>query len=71
MRGLSSGYAKINAEWIFPKADRRIHFISLADAKGGVAAITFLDTSPRKNAASGAAAGAPESGTSGGPNPGF
>jgi len=48
MRGLTTGYAKFNGEWLFPKAEKRIHFISLADARGGVAVITFLDTSTRK-----------------------
>ena len=67
MRGLTAGYAKFNGEWIFPKAERRIHFISLADAKGGVAAITFLDTSPRTTVP----AGTPSPGNTAGPNPGF
>ncbi|MEI6491427.1 MAG: hypothetical protein WCO94_02680 [Verrucomicrobiota bacterium] len=67
MRGLTAGYAKYNGEWIFPKAERRIHFISLADAKGGVAAITFLDTSPRTTVP----AGTPGPGNTAGPNPGF
>lgn len=67
MHGLNAGYSKFNGEWIFPKADRRIHYIALADAKGGVAAITFLDTSPRKNAPAGTVSSAAGSG----PNPGF
>lgn len=67
MRDLNAGYAKFNGEWIFPKAERQIHFISLADAKGGVAAITFLDTSPRKTApVATVSPGRPP-----GPNPGF
>lgn len=71
MRGLSAGYARFNGEWIFPKAERRLHFISLADAKGGVAAITFLDTSPRKTVPAGAVSSGAGGGTGGGPNPGF
>lgn len=70
LRGLNAGYARFNGEWLFPKADRRIHYIALADAKGGVGAITFLDTSPRKNVPPGTAGGEGTGGT-GGPNPGF
>ncbi len=71
MRGLTSGYARFNGEWVFLKAQRRIHYIALADAKGGVGAITFLDTSPRKVAPPGTVAPAAGSGLERGPNPGF
>jgi len=71
LRGLNVIYARFNGEWQFPKAERRIHYIALADAKGGVGTITFLDTSPRKNASAGAAGGGAEPGLPGGPNPGF
>ncbi len=67
MPGLNAGYARYNGEWLFPKAEKRIHFISLADTKGGVAAITFLDTGTRKTAPAGQAAPA----AAGGFNPGF
>ena len=67
MAGLNAGYARYNGEWLFPKAEKRIHFISLADTKGGVAAITFLDTGVRKSPPAGQAAPV---GT-GGFNPGF
>ena len=64
---LNAGYSKFNAEWLSPKAERRIHCIALADSNGGVVAITFLDTSPGKTVPSG------KPGTVGtaGPNPGF
>ncbi len=68
LRGLNASYAKFNGEWIFPKIGRRIHYIALADSKGGVGAITFLDTTPRQNAAPGVQSGSP---VSGGPQPGF
>jgi hypothetical protein len=71
LRGLNAGYARFNGEWLFPKADRRIHYIALADAKGGVGAVTFLDTSPRKNAPAGASGSGEAPGSAGGPNPGF
>lgn len=67
LRGLNAAYAKFNGEWVFPKAARRIHYIALADSKGGVCAITFLDTSPRLTAAGAPAAGVTEAGY----NPGF
>ena len=67
MPGLNAGYSKFNGEWLFPKSERRIHFIALADAKGGVAAITFLDTNPRKSAPAGTVPGPGDRG----PNPGF
>lgn len=67
---LNAGYAKINAEWAFPKAERRIHFISLADSKGGVASITFLDTTPKKPLPA-ETPGAPKAAAPAGPNPGF
>lgn len=66
MRSLPAVYAKFNGEWIFPKAQRRIHYITLSDAKGGVAAITFLDTSPPTGTPPPPGSIAP-----GGPNPGF
>lgn len=71
MRGLTSAYARFNGEWSFPKAQRRIHYIALADARGGVGAITFLDTSPRKAATPGTVPAGAGSGTDRGPNPGF
>ena len=64
---LNAGYSKYNGEWIFPKSDHRIHYIALADAKGGVAAVTFLDTSAKKSAPAGTAPSAGDRG----PNPGF
>ena len=64
---LNAGYSKFNGEWIFPKADRRIHFIALADSNGGVAAITFLDTGAQKAVA----AATPGAAVAAGPNPGF
>ncbi len=64
---LNAGYSKFNGEWIFPKSEHRIHYIALADAKGGVAAVTFLDTSAKKNAPAGTVSGPGD----GGPNPGF
>lgn len=70
MRGLNAAYSKFNGEWIFPKAQRRIHYIALADAKGGVGTITFLDTSPRTTAPAGTANNT-GSNPNGGPNPGF
>jgi len=70
LRGLNPAYAKFNGEWVFPKAGRRIHYIALADSKGGVGAITFLDITPRKSGPTGAArSGA--TGTESGPHPGF
>jgi hypothetical protein len=71
LRGLNAGYARFNGEWLFPKADRRVHYIALADAKGGVGAVTFLDTSPRKNIPPGTAGSGEGPGSGGGPNPGF
>jgi len=65
--GLNANYAKFNGEWLFPKSERRIHYIALADAKGGVAAVTFLDTSTKKTAPAGTVSGAGDRG----PNPGF
>jgi hypothetical protein len=65
--GLNANYAKFNGEWIFPKAQRRIHFISLADAKGAIAVVTFLDTSSRNNAPPATSGSSGEAG----PNPGF
>jgi hypothetical protein len=67
---LNAGYSKFNGEWLFPKADRRIHLIALADSNGGVAAVTFLDTSAKK-AAPAAPPGAPATTAASGPNPGF
>ena len=64
---LNAGYSKFNGEWIFPKSEHRIHYIALADAKGGVAAVTFLDTSTKKTAPAGTAASTGDRG----PNPGF
>ncbi len=34
--GLNSGYAKFDGVWDFPRIPRQMHFITLADAKGGV-----------------------------------
>ena len=67
---LNAGYAKFNGEWIFPKAERRIQYISLADSQGGVASITFLDTTPKK-AVPAEAPGTPKPSAVAGPNPGF
>jgi len=63
----NAGYSKFNGEWVFPKSEHRIHYIALADAKGGVAAVTFLDTSAKKTAPAGTVSGAGDRG----PNPGF
>ncbi len=71
MRGLNAGYARFNGEWLFPKAQRHIHYIVLADAKGGVGAVTFLDTSPRKTLPPGVVSAGGGTGTAGGINPGF
>jgi hypothetical protein len=67
---LNAGYSRFNGEWLFPKADRRIHLIALADSNGGVAAVTFLDTSAKK-AVPAAALGKPNTSAVAGPNPGF
>jgi hypothetical protein len=71
LRGLNAGYARFNGEWLFPKAERRIHYIALADARGGVGAITFLDTSPRKNVPAGTGGSGEGTARASGPNPGF
>ena len=67
---LDARYSRFNGEWVFPKEDRRIHFISLADSQGGVAAVTFLDTSAKK-AVPAATAATPGNTVAAGPNPGF
>lgn len=65
LKGLNAVYARFNGEWIFPKVQRRIHYIAMADAGGGVGAITFADTSPANPA------GTPTAGSAPGSNPGF
>ncbi|MEI6277889.1 MAG: hypothetical protein WCQ16_00735 [Verrucomicrobiae bacterium] len=59
LKGLNAAYARFNGEWIFPKVARRMHYIAMADARGGVGVITFADTST------------PQAAAGSGPNPGF
>lgn len=69
MKGLNAGYSRFNGEWLFPKVFRRVHYIALADANGGVGVITFLDTAPPVRNPAGTSHAAPPPGP--GPNPGF
>ena len=68
LRTLKAEYSRFNGEWDFKTAQRRIHYIALADQRGGVGVITFLDTSPRQRAPI-----IPTQQAAGGntPNPGF
>lgn len=42
--GMNPQYAKANLQWDFPKVGRQINYFAMADAKGGVALVTFTDT---------------------------
>lgn len=67
MRNLNPAYARFNGIWNFDKIYRRIHYIALADSKGGVGVVTFVDTTPREQY--GPPPATPTAPT--GPNPGF
>lgn len=71
LRGLNAVYSRFNGEWVFPKLFRKIHYIALADAKGGVGTITFLDTTPPATSPSKAPSPGATSSPATGPNPGF
>jgi len=71
MKGLNAGYSRFNGEWVFPKVFRRVHYIALADASGGVGVITFLDTAPPVSNPSGTSPADRSAGPRPGPNPGF
>ncbi|TSA33523.1 MAG: hypothetical protein D4R65_07660 [Verrucomicrobiaceae bacterium] len=71
MKGLNAGYSRFNGEWMFPKVFRRVHYIALADASGGVGVITFLDTAPPAPNASATSPADRTAGPGPGPNPGF
>jgi len=43
---LKPAFAKYNAAWLFTRQNRQINYIASADPKGGVAIITFCDTTP-------------------------
>jgi len=46
MGDLQPQYAKFNGEWSFPKQKRLVQYIALADDKGGVGVVTFVDSTP-------------------------
>jgi len=45
-QGVRGQYAKCNAEWIFSRVDRKLNYVALSDASGGVAVVTVSDTTP-------------------------
>lgn len=69
LSGLSTSYARFNGLWDFPRIYRRLHYIVLADSKGGVGVVTFLDTTPREVTQK--SAGSAATPIHDGPNPGF
>lgn len=80
MGDLQPKYAKFNGEWNFPKQDRLVQYVALADDKGGVGVVTFVDATPvRSYDMSGTVVQRPVPGANavtyapvaGPPNPGF
>ena len=44
--GLQPKYAQFNGEWIFSRVNRKVNYIAFSDHRGGLALITFTDTTP-------------------------